>query len=145
MRIAVLLDEDRNIMQVYESPEDGAKKQVEKYGNDGWILVENNEKFLTIEKGLWTVRESDNSLVHIESNQTPEEERDTVISNLTLQNLQQANEITELKKFSSSQTLQSLQDAQDKENLQKVATSQAMQILELQKSVSDIKSGATTN
>lgn len=145
MRIAVLLDEDRNIMQVYESPEDGAKKQVEKYGNDGWILVENNEKFLTIEKGLWTVRESDNSLVHIESNQTPEEERDTVISNLTLQNLQQANEITELKKFSSSQALQSLQDAQDKENLQKVATSQAMQILELQKSVSDIKSEATTN
>lgn len=111
----------------------------------GWILVDSDPTFSIENKFLWTVRESDNTLVHISTGKTPDEERDTVISNLTLKNLQQANEITELKKISSSQTLQSLQDAQDKENLKKVATSKATQILELQKSVSDIKSGATTN
>jgi len=51
----------------------------------------------------------------------------------------QANEITELKKFSTAQTLQSLQDSQDKEGLQKVITNQTMQILELQKSINDMK------
>ncbi|GEO64478.1 hypothetical protein [Companilactobacillus nantensis] len=145
MKIAVQLNSDRNIIDTYLSPEDGAKLQVQKYSNQGWLLVDSDSTFSTENEYQWTVRESDNKLVHINTNQTPEEERDTVISNLTLQNLQQANEITELKKFSSSQTLQSLQNAQDKENLQKVATSQAMQILELQKSVSDIKSEATTN
>lgn len=110
-----------------------------------WNLVENDPAFLISEKYLWTVRKADNVLVHKNTNQTPEEEKNTVITQLTLQNLQQANEINELKKISTSQTLQNLQDTKDKEEQQKVITNQTVQILSLQKSISDIKSENTTN
>lgn len=109
---------------------------------DGWILVDSDPAFNVIERYKWTVRSSDGKLVHVDTNQTSTEEKDSVITNLTLQNLQQANDITELKKISTAQALQSLQDAQDKEGLQKVITNQTMQILDLQKSITDIKSAA---
>jgi len=105
----------------------------------GWILVDRDPAFDVSERFKWSIRPEDGKLVHIDTNQTSEEEKNTVITNLTLQNLTQANEITELKKFSTAQTLQSLQDSQDKEGLQKVITNQTMQILELQKSINDMK------
>lgn len=137
-QIAVKLKDNHVDDVVFSNPKDYETEE-------DYILIENDPSFSINDRFMWTIRFEDNKLVHISSNQTSEEEKNAVITNLTLQNLQQANEITELKEFSSSQTIQSLQDAQDKENLQKVATSQAMQILELQKSVSDIKSGTTTN
>lgn len=108
----------------------------------GWILVDRDPAFEVAERYKWTVRSSDGKLVHVDTNQTSTEEKDSVITNLTLQNLQQVNDITELKKISTAQALQSLQDVQDKEGLQKVITNQTMQILDLQKSITDIKSAA---
>ncbi|WP_363472733.1 hypothetical protein [Companilactobacillus musae] len=137
MKIAVLLNSDRTIRKINNTNEDGVHRQS---ALDGSIIVEADTTFKVDESYLWTVRPEDNALVHISSNQTPEEEKNTVITNLTLQNLQQVTEITELKKISTAQTLQSLQDAQDKEGLQKVITNQTMQILDLQKSITDIKS-----
>jgi len=88
-----------------------------------------------------TVRKSDNALIHISSNQTPEEEKNAVITQLTLQNLSLSNDFTSLKKFSTAQTLQSLQDAKYKDEQQKVITNQTLQLLELQKSLSDMITG----
>lgn len=136
MKIAVLLNSDRSIKKINNTNDEGAQLQS---ALDGSIIVEADTTFKVEESYLWTVRESDNSLVHVSSNQTPGEEKNAVITQLTLQNLQRSNEITELKKFSTAQTLQSLQDAQDKEGLQKVITNQTMQILELQKSITDMK------
>lgn len=139
MKIAVQLDSNSNITNVNDTSENAA---IEQSKVKNWILVDNNSAFSVEQKSIWTVRESDGSLVHINTNQTPEEEKNAVITNLTLQNLQQANEITELKKISTAQALRSLQDAQDKEGLQKVITNQTMQILDLKKSITDIKSAA---
>lgn len=136
MKIAVSLDDNRNILTVNNTNEEGAIKQSKL---DSSILIDDNLAFKVDEKYKWTVRQADNELVHIDTNQTPEEEKNAVITQLTLQNLTQSNEITELKKFSTAQTLQSLQDAQDKEGLQKVITTQTMQILNLQKSITDLK------
>ncbi|KRK80380.1 hypothetical protein [Companilactobacillus nodensis] len=135
MKIAVQLNSDRNIIDTYLSPEDGAKLQVKKYSNQGWVLVDSDSTFSTDNKYRWTVRESDNSLVHIQSNQTPEEERDTVISNLTLQNLSLTNDVSDLKKLSTAQALQSLQDSKDKSEQQEVITGLTKEILELKQNV----------
>lgn len=132
MKIAILLSSDGNIAKVNSTSDEGAQRQSYL---DGSIVVNANTSFRVEDKDNWTVRESDNVLVHKDTNQTPEEEKNAVITQLTLQNLQQANEINELKKISTSQTLQVLQDAKDKEEQQKVITNQTVQILELQKSV----------
>lgn len=137
MKIAVKLDDNKNIVGINLTDEDTAERQAKE---EGWTLVESDPIFSIENRFLWTVRSVDSKLVHISSNQTSEEEKNTVITNLTLQNLQQANEITELKKISTTQALQNLQNSKDKDEQQKVITNQTVQILELQKNVSDIKS-----
>ena len=132
MKIAVQVDDGKNIININNTNEDGARKQAETYGNEGWVLVNSVPTFSIDQKHLWTVRSGDNVLVHIDTNQTPEEEKNTVITKLTLQNLAQSNEIEELKKISTAQTLQALQDAKDKEEQQKVITNLTVQILKLQ-------------
>lgn len=101
----------------------------------GWILVEGDSNFNISEKYLWTVRESDNTLVHIATNQTPEEEKNAVITQLTLQNLSLSNDISDLKKLTTAQTLQSLQDAKDKSEQKEVITGLTKEILELKNNV----------
>lgn len=123
--IYVLLNKDRNILEVSTF-----------YQSGNWIKVEYNSEFSIDEMYKWTVRESDNALVHISSNQTPEEEKNTVITKLMLQNLTQSNEIDELKKISTAQALQALQDSKDKEEQQKVITNLTVQILKLQQTSS---------
>lgn len=137
MKISIELGLNKDILNINNTSENAAMEQSKK---EGWILVESNPAFSVNDAHKWTVREKDNVLVHINTNQTPEEEKNAVITNLTLQNLQQANEITELKKISTTQALQSLQDAKDKEEQQKVITTQTVQLLEVQKSIADIKS-----
>jgi len=101
--------------------------------NKGWILVENNPSFRVEDKNKWTLRKSDNVLVRIQTNQTPEEEKDAVITQLTLQNLSLSNDISDLKKLTTAQTLQSLQDAKDKSEQNEVITGLTKEILELKK------------
>ena len=74
MKIAVQLDEDRNILNVNNTSEYGSELQV-KLGDKGWILVDNNPTFLASESYLWTIRELDNTLVHISTGMTPDEEK----------------------------------------------------------------------
>jgi len=134
MKIAITLNEDRSINETNETNEDAAIKQ-SKF--DGWFLVDSNSFFIESEKHLWTVRESDNALVHIATNQTPEEEKNAIITQLTLQNLSLSNDISDLKKLTKAQTLQSLQDAKDKSEQKEVITGLTKEILEL-------KNNATT-
>ncbi|QMT84191.1 hypothetical protein [Companilactobacillus pabuli] len=72
MKIAVQLDDDRNITGIYGSPESGAEKQSK---IDGWILVDSDPAFSIDEMYKWTVRESDGLLVHISTGMTPDEEK----------------------------------------------------------------------
>lgn len=71
MKIAIQLDSDRNIIGIYSSPESGAERQSE---IGGWTLVDSDPAFSIDQKYLWTVRESDNKLVHISTGMTPDEE-----------------------------------------------------------------------
>lgn len=74
MKIAVQLDDDRNIIGTVTTNEFGAQLQVKLYGDKGWILVEDVPTFSSSDSYLWTVRESDNKLVHITTGMTPDEE-----------------------------------------------------------------------
>lgn len=52
------------------------KGNISKYKlKKGWLLVESNPAFSIENKELWTVRESDNVLVHISTGMTPDEEK----------------------------------------------------------------------
>ena len=72
MKIAIQLNSDRNITGIYSSPESGAEQQSK---IDGWTLVDSNPAFSIDESFKWTVRESDNKLVHISTGMTPDEEK----------------------------------------------------------------------
>ena len=72
MKIAIKLDENRNIIGIYSSPESGAEQQSK---IEGWTLVDSDPAFSIENKELWTVRESDNVLVHISTGMTPDEEK----------------------------------------------------------------------
>ncbi|HCD08243.1 MAG TPA: hypothetical protein DEQ50_08320 [Lactobacillus sp.] len=126
--IAVQLEKDKSILNTYLKPESGVIRQGKE---PGWEVVNNVSGFLDAEKHLWTVRQSDNTLVHISTNKTPEEEKNSVIAQLTLQNLALSNDIADLKKLSTAQTLQSLQDAKDKSDQNEVITGLTKEILEL--------------
>lgn len=84
MKIAIQLDSDRKIIGIYSSPESGAEQQSE---IEGWALVDSDPAFSTDQKYLWTVRESDNKLVHISTGLTPDEETKESLTNLTKEQL----------------------------------------------------------
>lgn len=51
------------------------EKSAQKYtSKPGWILVESDPTFLIDQRFAWTVRASDNKLVHISTGMTPDEE-----------------------------------------------------------------------
>lgn len=72
MKIAVKLNQDNSIQYTNATNEDSALKQ-SRY--DGWTLVESDPAFSVNESYSWTVRESDNKLVHISTGMTPDEEK----------------------------------------------------------------------
>ena len=75
MKIAVQLDSNRNIIHTNLTNEFGAEIQVKLFADRGWTLVESEPTFLDLEKYKWTVRQSDNKLVHISTGMTPDEEK----------------------------------------------------------------------
>ena len=75
MKIAVQLDSDRNIIGTVTTNELGAELQVKLFKDKGWTLVESDPAFSSAESYLWTVRETDNTLVHISTGMTPDEEK----------------------------------------------------------------------
>lgn len=72
MKIAVKLNQDNSIQYTNATNEDSALKQ-SRY--DGWTLVDSDPAFSSAESYLWTVRETDNTLVHISTGMTPDEEK----------------------------------------------------------------------
>jgi len=71
MKIAILLNENGNIVNVNNTNDDGAQKQS---SLDGSIVVEADLNFKIEDIDKWTVRKSDNKLVHISTGMTPDEE-----------------------------------------------------------------------
>jgi len=72
MKIAIQLDDNRNIIGTNLTDEETAKRQAKE---EGWTLVESDPAFLDEERNLWTVRESDSQLVHIATGMTPDGEK----------------------------------------------------------------------
>lgn len=73
MEIAVYLDDDRNIINVNDTNDVAAEKQAKE---KGWTLILNSDQAFSIDEMYkWTVRESDNKLVHISTGMTPDEEK----------------------------------------------------------------------
>lgn len=72
MKIAIRLDDGRNIVGI-NATNDYAAEQQSKI--DGWTLIQSDPAFLVSESYLWTVRETDNTLVHISTGMTPDEEK----------------------------------------------------------------------
>ena len=72
MKIAVRLNEDKIVINTNNTNEKAAKEQTKK---EGWTLVESDPAFSIETEYLWTVRESDNKLVHISTGMTPDEEK----------------------------------------------------------------------
>ncbi|WCG34740.1 hypothetical protein [Companilactobacillus farciminis] len=72
MKIAIKLDTSGNIDGVNNTNDSAAESQSK---IKGWVLVESNPAFSIDTKELWTVRESDNVLVHISTGMTPDEEK----------------------------------------------------------------------
>ncbi|WP_119325715.1 hypothetical protein [Companilactobacillus musae] len=97
MKIAVQLDSNRNILHVNDTNEDGARSQVEKFGDKGWVLVDSVPAFSVDEKYLWTIRESDNKLVHISTGMTPDEENQKSNTELTNLVIAQGTDIEQIK------------------------------------------------
>lgn len=96
MKIAVQLDSDRNIIHVNDTSEDGAKLQVEKFSDKGWVLVDSVATFSIDQKSLWTVRESDDKLVQISTMQTPDEQQNTINAEVLKQIAETGSKVDQL-------------------------------------------------
>lgn len=75
MKIAVRLNKNGNITDFNNTNDYTAKAQSK---IEGWMLVESNVTFSISNKKIWTVRESDNKLVHTSTGMTPDEEKSQV-------------------------------------------------------------------
>lgn len=89
MKIAVKLDDNKIVININDTNEDAAKEQATE---EGWTLVNSDPAFSKYEENLWTVRETDNQLVHISTGMTPDEESQSNITQLTQSSL--ANQMT---------------------------------------------------
>lgn len=69
VKIAFKQDDDGNITDFAEYP-----SSLNQDTNKGWIVVEGDPAFSISDKFLWTIRPSDNVLVHKSTNMTPAEE-----------------------------------------------------------------------
>lgn len=73
MEIAVYLDDGRNIIGVNNTNNLAAEMQA---NEKGWTLIQNSDPAFSIDEMYkWTVRESDNKLIHKSTGMTPDEEK----------------------------------------------------------------------
>ncbi|AYE38678.1 hypothetical protein D1B17_08575 [Companilactobacillus zhachilii] len=128
MKIAVQLDDDRNIINANITNELGAELQVKLFANQGWTLAESDPAFSSAESYLWSVRESDNKLVHISTGMTPDEETKASLSELTKEQLKDSLTKEQLQMGLTSLTKEYIED---KANSKMVTTELTKQIAEL--------------
>lgn len=126
-KIAIQLNDDRTIIG-YAS-ELTAESQA-KY--DGWTLVDSDPAFYIDNMYSWTVRESDNVLVHTSTMMTPAEESKQNFTTLTMQNLATSKSVKEVQSGITSLTQAQLQDAQDKADLKNGMTELTKQLASVQ-------------
>ncbi|KAE9557892.1 hypothetical protein [Companilactobacillus bobalius] len=126
MKISVYLDDDRNIIGVNNTSNIAAEMQATE---KGWTLIQNSDLAFSIENMYeWTVRESDNKLVHKSTGKTPDEEMKNTIKILTEGQLN--GQLTD-KQVQEAVTAMTKQAVQDK-------TTSQMAITDLTKQVADL-------
>ena len=125
MKIAIQLNSDRSITGIYSSPESGAEQQSK---IEGWTLVDSDPAFLITESYLWTVRESDNKLVHVSTGLTPDEETKTSLVELTKEQLKDSLTKDQLQTALTTLTKEYIED---KANSRMVTAELTKQIAEL--------------
>lgn len=128
MKIAVRLNEDKIVINTNNTNEKAAKEQAKK---EGWALVESDPAFSIETEYLWTVRESDNKLVHISTGLTPDEETKDAIAQLTKQNLTGQLTSTQIQSSVTALTKQNLQLTQDSQNYKSAITALTQEIASL--------------
>jgi len=131
MKIAIQLDTDRNIIGTVTTSEFGAELQVKLFKDKGWTLVESDPAFSSSDSYLWTVRESDNKLVHKSTGKTPDEENKDALAELTKQNLAGQLTDTQVQSAVTDLTKQNLQLTQDCTDYKTAITALTQQIAEL--------------
>lgn len=92
VKMALKQDVDGNISDIAEYPY-SLNQDVSK----GWILAEDNSAFSITEKFNWTVRQSDNVLVHKSTGLTPEEESQKSATEMTNILMGNARDIEDIK------------------------------------------------
>ncbi|MDR4934414.1 hypothetical protein RF371_11490 [Companilactobacillus paralimentarius] len=126
MEIAVYLDDGRNIIGVNNTNNLAAEMQA---NEKGWTLIQNSDPDFSIDEMFkWTVRESDNKLVHKSTGKTPDEEMKNTIKILTEGQLN--GQLTDKQ-------VQEAVTAMTKQAIQNQLTSQ-MAITELTKQVANL-------
>ncbi|WP_334351663.1 hypothetical protein [Companilactobacillus sp. HBUAS56257] len=125
MEIAVYLDDSRNIINVNDTNDIAAEKQAKE---KGWILIQSDPAFLVSESYLWTVRESDNKLVHISTGLTPDEETKVSLVELTKDQLKDSLTKDQLQMALTTLTKEYIED---KANSRMVTTELTRQIADL--------------
>lgn len=126
MEIAVYLDDDRNIIGVNNTNNLAAEIQA---NEKGWTLIQNSDPaFLITESYLWTVRASDNKLVHRSTGLTPDEETKTSLVELTKDQLKDSLTKDQLQTALTTLTKEYIED---KANSRMVTAELTKQIAEL--------------
>jgi len=141
MKIAVQLDDNRNIVGTVTTNELGAELQVKLFKDKGWVLVDSDPTFSSAESYLWTIRESDNKLVHISTGKTPDEESQSNITQLTQSSLdnkmtgvQLQAAVTALTQSNLQLTMDNAQLKSDRDTSQKAITELTTKFLTFQMS-----------
>lgn len=128
MRIAVQLNTDGTIIGTVTTSEFGAELQVKLFKDRGWTLVESDPAFSIETEYLWTVRESDNKLVHLSTGMTPDEETKASLVELTKDQLKDGLTKDQLQ---MGLTALSKQYIEDKANSRMVTAELTKQIADL--------------
>lgn len=126
MEIAVYLDNDRNIIGVNNTNDIAAEMQA---NEKGWTLIQNSDPAFSIDEMYeWTVRESDNKLVHISTGLTPDEETKASLVELTKDQLKDSLTKDQLQTALTTLTKEYIED---KANSRMVTAELTKQIAEL--------------
>ena len=111
----------------------------------GWTEVENDPAFNIENMMEWTVRSTDNCLVHILTGKTPDEENKDALAELTKQNLAFQLTDTQVQATVTALTKQNLQLVQDSANYKTAITALTQQIAELKTANTTTAATADTN
>lgn len=125
MEIAVYLDDGRNIIGVNNTNNLAAEMQA---NEKGWTLVDSDPAFSINEMYKWTIRQSDNKLVHISTGMTPDEETKTSLVELTKDQLKDSLTKDQLQMALTTLTKEYIED---KANSRMVTTELTNRIAEL--------------